>query len=347
MRAAQVLHGAAERLRRPGAWAVVLLFGTVWNVLRFLAGPVYLSLGEMAFPFLLAIEVLGLSSLPWQWTGDERPEVPTWRGLAQALPWTVLLLVPLSLLLPGHGGRVQCTADFLPDLPPRMLVLLIAAAALNLLAGWILADRDREARRATEQAQLAREAQLRALQSQMSPHVLFNTLSGLAELAREDGAATESALVDLAGLLRRLLDHAGKDWVPLSEERALVEGFLHLERFRLGDRLQVRWCWDATLETAALPPLLLQPLVENALKHGIAPSREGGDVEIGLEGSPDRMRLWVSNSGRPLDAERPEGLGLGHLRRRIALVQGLRITLALRSEGPRTVAELLVEVSRA
>jgi two-component system sensor histidine kinase AlgZ len=233
-----------------------------------------------------------------------------------------------------------------------MLVLLIACGAFGLLAGWILADRDQEALRAETQAlraeaqaRLVREAQARALQAQMNPHVLYNTLSGLAELAREDGAATEEALVGLAGLLRRLLDHSVQVRVSLDEERGLVEGFLALERFRLGDRLTVRWIWDARLEDTEVPPLLLQPLVENALKHGIVPCREGGELEIGLAGEPEHLRLWVTNTGEPLDAAASSGTGMTNLRQRLALMDDFKSRLELRTEDGRTMAELLLEPS--
>lgn len=263
----------------------------------------------------------------------------------------------LIVLLPEHGehgnrgGRGGAPPlSFLPNLPPRLLVLLVACGAFGVLAGWILADRDQEALRAEtqslraeEQTRLAREAQARALQSQMNPHVLFNALSGLAELARENGVAAEAALVNLAGLLRRLLDHSTKLRVSLDEERGLVEGFLALERFRMGDRLSVRWNWDSRLEDAEVPPLLLQPLVENALKHGIIPCREGGELEIGLSGEIDRVRLWVANTGQALDPAAASGTGLANLRQRLSLMDDFKSRLDLRSEGGRTVAEMILE----
>ena len=347
---------STQRLRRPGTWGVVLLFGGLWNALRWFAGPENLPVGEFLLPFVFGALALGLASVPWQWTGDARPMAPVLRGVFQALPWNGLLLLLLAVLLPEHGGhgarggRGAISSSFLPNLPPRVLILFIACGAFGMLAGWMLADRDQEAsraetqsQRADAQARLAREAQARALQAQMNPHVLYNTLSGLAELAREDGAATEESLVRLAGLLRRLLDHAARVRVSLDEERGLVEELLALERLRLGDRLSVRWVWDARLEDAEVPPLVLQPLVENALKHGISPCREGGELEIGLAGELHRLRLWVANTGLPLKAEAPAGTGLVNLRERLALMDDARGRLELRREGERTVAELILE----
>lgn len=353
MNAPQLLASAGSRLRRPGTWGAVALFGGLWNGLRWFAGPEHLSAGEFLLPFAFAALALGLAAAPWQWTGDERPAAPVLRGLAQALPWNLLLLVPLVLLLPEHegrGGRGSAGFPLLPGLPPRMLILLVACGAFGLMAGWILADRDQEAlraeaqaRRAEAEARLAREAQAKALQAQLNPHVLYNTLSGLAELARQDGHAAEEALVDLSGLLRRLLEHASRRRVSLDDERGIVEGFLALERLRLGDRLSVTWVWEDRLEDSEVPPLLLQPLVENALKHGIAPSREGGALEIGLSGDPARLRLWVANTGLPLAAGNGTGTGLTNLRERLPLMDDWKGHLELRSEGERTVAELILE----
>jgi len=349
MNASQILASTGTRLRRPGTWGVVLLFGSLWNGLRWLAGPGNLSAGEFLLPFAFGTLLLGVAAAPWQWTGDDRSLAPALRGIVQALPWNALLLLLLIALLPDHGehgnrgGRGGLTLSFLPNVPPRMLVLLIAFGAFGMLAGWILADRDQEASRAETQTRLAREAQARALQAQMNPHVLYNTLSGLAELARENGAATEDALVGLAGLLRQLQNHSGQFRVSLDDERGLVEGFLALERFRLGDRLTVRWDWDGRLEDAEVPPLLLQPLVENALKHGIVPSRDGGELEIGLSGELDRLCLWVANTGKPLDTAAAPGTGLANLRQRLALMDDFKSRLELRSEAGRTVAELILE----
>ena len=351
MKTHQVMDSVSSRLRRPSTWGVVVVFGCLWNGLRWLAGPEILSAGEFLLPFAFGILLLGLAAAPWQWTGDNEAMASLSRGLAQALPWNALLLLVLILLLPEHtgggrGGRGGANPlGLFPNLPPRLLILLVACGAFGMLSGWILADRDQEALRADTQARLARKAQTRALQGQMNPHVLFNTLSGLAELAREDGVATERALVTLAGLLRNLMHHSALTSVTLDDERGLVEGFLSLERIRLGERLAVIWDWDARLEDTEVPPLLLQPLVENAIKHGIAPWREGGELTIGLSGTPDRLRLWVSNTGRSLGPNEVTGTGLNNLRQRLALLEGFQSHLDLRTEGGRTTAELLLEAA--
>jgi len=347
MEATQIFALGGARLKRPATWGAVGLFGLLWNGLRLVAGPQNLSPGEALYPFLFGAFVLGLAAAPWQWTGDARPRASALRGLLQALPWTALGLALLSVLLLGsgyRGGRGGGQgAGWLGAFPPRMMVILVATGAFGLLAGWILADLDRETLRAEAGDRAAREAQARALQAQMNPHVLYNTLGGLAELARDDGRAAEEAILRLAELLRALLAHASRVTAPLDDERALVEGFLALERLRLGDRLTVAWSWNEQLEGESVPPLLLQPLVENALKHGIGPERDGGRVEISLTGTIRDLRLRVANTGRPLDPKAARGTGLSNLLQRLALMEHWRGTFDLRREGEWTVAEVRLE----
>lgn len=349
MRANAALANTRERLRRPGTWGAAVLFGGVWSLLCLGTG---LAPAGFLFPFLLGAVLLAFAPFPWQWTGDERPLAPFPQGLLQALVanivvvWLMLYLMPEP---PEHGmmmehGRMMGSPMhgplFFPPWRVRLLILGLATVVFGVLMGRILADRDGERTRADQAEGHAREAQARALQAQMNPHVLFNTISGLAELAREDSASTEAALVKLAELMRRLLDHAGRVAAPLAQERILVEGLLALEQFRLGDRLQVRWVWDASLEGLLAPPLLLQPLVENAIKHGIAPSRAGGELEIGLDGTPQGVRIWVANTGLPFKQEGSDGMGLSNLRQRLHLMRGEPGQLDIRAEEGRTLAEL-------
>lgn len=349
MQTAPAFAHAQERLRRPATWGAAALFGLVWDLLRWGAVPGAWDPEGFLLPFLLGIALLTLAPLPWQWTGEDRTLASFPRGLIQALVLNGALVGLVLVLLPVEEhpmmwgrGMMRMHPGSLP-LPPwqlRLWILGLASTAFGVVLGHILAAHEAERLRAEAAEAQARQAQTRALQAQMNPHVLFNAISGLAELAREDGAAAEIALVRLAELLRRLLDHAGRMAAPLSQERDLVEGLLALEQFRLGDRLKVQWSWDSSLETLPAPPLLLQPLVENAIKHGIAPNRAGGELEIGLSGTPDEVRIWVANTGLPLKEGNTEGLGLSNLRQRLALMPGQPGRLDLRSESGRTIAEL-------
>ena len=350
MRLEAAFSHARERARRPGTWGAVALFGGIWSLLRWGAMPGEYP-GGLLVPFLLGGALLILAPLAWQLTGNDRPLAPFLRGLLQSAVLNLALVGAALFLLPwppdhppmmmGRGmHRPLFACFFLPPWQVRILILGLASVVFGVLVGRVLADRDAERLRAEGAERQAREAQTRALQAQMNPHVLFNAISGLAELAREDAASTETALVKLAELLRRLLEHAGRLAAPLSQERSLVEGLLALEQFRLGDRLKVRWTWDASLEGLLAPPLLLQPLVENAIKHGIARNRAGGEIEIGLSGTSEEVRLWVSNTGVPFQPGSPEGMGLSNLRQRLALMPGEPGRLGIGTEDGRTLAEL-------
>ena len=368
MRALPAGQAVWHRIKRPATWGAVLLFGFVWGLARWVMGFPPRDPGEYLAPFLWAILFLTVTPLPWQWTGDDVPLARPWRGLLQALPWNAVWVLALLVLLdlaprpgpgmgmgpgmgpgmgrgpgPGRPGRMRMAA--MADRPwipfhPRIFLLAITNLSICVLLGWILADKERAEAQAREARRVAAQAQARALQAQMNPHVLFNALSGLTELVREDPEAAERALVSLADLLRGLLDHGAKAAIPLSLERRLVEQYLALEQVRLGRRLQVDWRWDSSLDAVEIPPLLVQPLVENAIKHGIAPSRAGGEIRIGLRAEGEGLELEVANTGLPLQDPAPEGVGVRNLRERLALL-GLPITaFSLAREGNWTRARI-------
>ncbi len=341
----------------------MLVFGLLWNAARtlILAAPMHWE--EVALPFALGACGLALAPLPWQWSGADRPMVGPLRGLLQAVPWNVAWVAAVFLLLPFHGpgeagqggmgngrgrGRwaTEQRVEPVPSLSPRMLALASAAYAMALVLGLLLAQKERAEGLEGEAREGQRAAQAQALQAQMNPHALFNVISALSEMARENPPALEEALVNLAALMRRLLDHASRTRAPLAEERALVEAYLAVERIRLGARLTVEWDWDAAASGREAQPMLLQPLVENAIKHGIAPSRTGGVLRIGLRGEPGRIVLRVANTGQPLEADRPEGTGLGNLRQRLDLLGAGRDSLRLVHEEGWTVAEVAIPVDR-
>ncbi len=353
------------RIRRPATWGAVLAFGLLWILTRWGFGGAPNRWVDFFYPFALPFAYLALSPVPWQWTGDDRPLAGTFRGLLQAVPWNLVWVVGLSLLLglghagdgpgghrgpeprPGQGLRMGRGPRLeAPEPPlnrwlhPRLMAVAMANLSFALLLGWILADKERAERKESDAMRAADEAKARALQSQMNPHVLFNAIGGLTELVREDPKAAEEALVSLAELLRGLLENASRTQAPLASERALLEQYLALEHIRLGGRLRVAWDWDASQEGRELPPLLLQPLVENAIKHGIAPNRGGGEVRIFLQAAGEGLRLGVANTGLPLRPGASEGIGLRNLRERLRLLGEPAEALKLKMEGAWTVAEL-------
>ncbi|HEY1336918.1 MAG TPA: histidine kinase [Bryobacteraceae bacterium] len=178
-------------------------------------------------------------------------------------------------------------------------------------------------RRAGEARTLAREAELQALKVQLNPHFLFNSLNSIGALATIDGGRAREMCVRLADFLRSSLKLGVRDNIPLREELALARSYLEVEQVRFGERLAVEEQIDAECQDCAVPALLLQPLVENAVKHGIAGLVEGGSIRLSARRSGGGVAITLENA---FDADMPEprklGLGLQNVRKRLAVRYG-------------------------
>ncbi len=210
---------------------------------------------------------------------------------------------------------------------------------LVLLLGWFLADRERTESSERRFQRLAEEARNASLQAQLHPHVLFNALSGLTELVHEDPDAAEEALLELSRMLRLLLSQANHPVLPLREERELIRSYLTLEKIRLGAQLRVVWAWPEAVDALPFPPLLILPLVENAIKHGIAQQPGGGELRIQAQQVGRELQVRVTNPGPASSSIQGHGLGHGNLRERLAILKPPGRFLLTR-EGDLTVAEL-------
>jgi two-component system, LytTR family, sensor kinase len=179
-------------------------------------------------------------------------------------------------------------------------------------------------------------ARLEGLQAQIRPHFLFNTLNALAVLARKgDGAAVDRAIGDLGELLRASFDSSGRHEIPLGEELEFLERYVSLQRIRFPDRLDVRWEIDDDARHALVPALVVQPLVENAIEHGLGTVR-GGRVRVSARHDGDTLAIAVSDDGPGfgVDTVRREGIppardgvGLANTRERLTLLYGARGSL--------------------
>lgn len=335
-------------------WVIVLFFTALFMLFQFVVVPAATQLRHpgallniLLMPFLVSFCYGFVSPLPWRWSGDDRLRLPFFRGATQALIFNsvlILLLVAFSWLLvrdanlkaEALGLAVGAKVSFRHLLGMN---LLLGAPMMTIIGGIISLGETTEEERAAAIARLE-EAQWVLLRGQLSPHVLFNSLNGLAELVRQDAVAAEQAILDLSELYRALLQHGNRASAPLGEERALVQRYLAVEALRFGGRLRVAWDWDAALDGEEAPPFLLQPLVENALKHGIAPHATGGDLGISLRREGARIRLRVTNTGRGLGLVPGQGVGLQNLEARLRLAYGTAASLHLRSDGGQTVAEV-------
>ena len=201
-----------------------------------------------------------------------------------------------------------------------LLYLLSAGLHYAALAG----EASREASVAVAEAQtLARDAELQALRMQINPHFLFNSLHSIAALATLDGVRAREMCIKLSDFLRSSLGLGQRDSVPLREELALARSYLEVKQVRFGARLQFSENIQESCQDCAIPVLLLQPLVENAVKHGIAGLVEGGAVSLSVERQGESVRVAVENGFDP-DAPPPSRLGMGlpHVRRRLQLRYG-------------------------
>jgi hypothetical protein len=167
-------------------------------------------------------------------------------------------------------------------------------------------------------------AQLQALRAQIHPHFLFNTMTAIATIGYRDAALADAALTRLASLLRTSLEDAGQE-VTLRDEIAFVAEYLDLYQLLLADRLQVRFDIDAAAWNAAVPSMLLQPLVENAIVHGIGRRTEGGSIDLIGRVENARLVLAIRNdtdAARPAGDDRGNGLGLANVRERLRVLYG-------------------------
>jgi hypothetical protein len=161
----------------------------------------------------------------------------------------------------------------------------------------------------SELQQALAASELQMLKSQLHPHYLFNTLHGIATLIDSDRAKAKASMLKLSNLLRTSLEYGNSDLISFAEELKFVESYLELEQMRLEERLQITWDVDLETREILVPQLILQPLVENAILHGIACCREGGWIQIVSRKIGDRVELEIRNS---VGGKSREGLGLGH-----------------------------------
>jgi two-component system sensor histidine kinase AlgZ len=166
-------------------------------------------------------------------------------------------------------------------------------------------------------------ARLAELQSRIRPHFLFNTLNSAIALVRAEPAKAEALLEDLSDLFRQALSDPA-DSVSLAEEVSLAQRYLAIEQVRFGERLRVQWVLDPKASGARLPPLLLQPLVENAVLHGVEPSAEGADVQISTQARGSVVVIKVTNTVPGGQGVQGHGLALRNVRERLSLLHDLQ-----------------------
>jgi sensor histidine kinase YesM len=200
-------------------------------------------------------------------------------------------------------------------------------------------SQDRE-RKAVELEARLTDAKLEALRMQLQPHFLFNTLNAISTLVHRDPRAADEMIANLSELLRATLDTTEPE-IPLRQELEFLDRYLEIQQVRFGERLRIEKKIDATALDALVPTLILQPLVENAMHHGIEPQTTPGLVRIAASREGESLRLTVHDNGTPAKPgpKSREGIGLPNTRARLQEMYGNlgRLTLTSASEGGFTV----------
>ena len=279
-------------------------------------------------------------------------------GMARHLAVAITALAPAALvvaasplLFPHVGIPIHFKGSVVAKWVSELLVTGLALA-LAVAVDVHRRYRAREAQALQLEARLA-EARLQALASQLQPHFLFNTLNAISVILHRDPKAADAMLVGLADLLRATLRERGAHEIPLREELALLGSYLEIMRHRYGPRLTTEVIVAPDAGELLVPPFVLQPLVENALEHGIGRRAGPGTVRVRAARAGDRLRLEVADDGAGLALVREddagsgggrEGIGLSTTRRRLEQLYGVAQRLVLEEgvegRGARVVVEL-------
>jgi LytS/YehU family sensor histidine kinase len=238
--------------------------------------------------------------------------------------------VQLILLGRRHGGQRYFSEDL--DTLRR--------------TGMEIAERVEGLRR-QEMNRLVSQAELRALQSQINPHFLFNALNTLYGTIPREANGARRMVINLAEIFRYFLQ-SDRTFVPLAQEMQIVRAYLEVEQLRLGDRLTVEFHVDESALHLLVPVLSVQPLVENAIKHGIAQSAEPGYVHVRIELRGEELRILVENSSNTATAALEgagAGVGLQNVRRRLEICYGPGATLRLAPDQQKTTAEICIPLA--
>lgn len=264
-----------------------------------------------------------------------------WLLLALTFPGSIFFGVTLGAWISGSGDWSD----------PRAWIAVVIGLFFGGIGGitWFLSERIERLDAEVKQRQLRQseterrelEAQLKLLQAQIEPHFLFNTLANVASLIESDPVAARRLLDRLNDWLRTALARARSDHATLGDELDMLENHLEILKVRFGERLRWHIEADADARAVRFPPMLLQPLVENALRHGIEPKIGGGELNITVRLEHGRLTLAVHDDGAGLPDQPAPGAGLANVRARLAALYGNTGHLVLESNAAGGVTAIL------
>lgn len=328
-------------------WVQWLGYFAIWTMIGLaFAGQSYLARAESGSPIpwrfalgrnLIDWYTFAVLTLPVLWLARRIPiEFADWRrrltihivaSIVFSMLWMVLraLLVTTLELTEGQGS-FEFWAAFKHA--------LVATFFFNVLLYWVIIsvthtlrfyrrDREREVRTAELENRLT-QARLQALQMQLNPHFLFNTLHAISSLMHKDVESADRMLMRLGDLLRYALESTEEQEVTLRQELDFLERYIEIEKTRFGDRLSVEKQIAPETLDALLPNLLLQPIIENAIQHGIEPHARPGRIELSAARHGDFLQVKVRDNGDglPKGARPDEGIGLSNSRARLQQLYG-------------------------
>lgn len=244
-------------------------------------------------------------------------------------------------LIDMFSDRATAFRSLLLSLLFSSLIIAFFLSCRILDATRLLVQQERLQRLASEK--LAAQAQLALLQAQIEPHFLFNTLANILSLMETDLASARAMLTDLTHFLRASLEETRAPWTTLGGEMALVTAYLNIQKIRMGPRLHVQCEVDDCLRQIPFAPMLLQPLVENAVLHGLDPRVEGGSIRISAELAGEILRVRVIDTGQGFGDHPAIGLGMANVRERLNALYGPAGGLLL-AENPPQGVEAVIEV---
>jgi hypothetical protein len=340
---------SAQSRKHKLAWMVWLLMGAV-VLLRIFDqswGPRVLA-GSLSFFLLVTLVLLWSSGVQRAGDGWRRYLFLTTYAAPMVfllLNWFALFDLASSAFVEGYdlGARMANEERAAKGLPPKLhrwgaaieslknpshkAFPWLSWTLLTALAVVLLDRLERRGAEAERQQGLAKEAKAQAMAARLAPHFIFNTLNTLHAQIEVDPKAAQVTTERLADLFRQVVSVAGLPSIPLKQELAFVEAYLGIEQVRLGERLCVTLQLPENLETGEIPPLSLQVLVENAIKHGVAPLEMGGEVRIGAERRDGFLHLWVEDPGPGFSSQQGTGTALSTLRQRLDRPEDLEMGL--------------------
>ena len=319
----------------------------IWLAATLLQAVVLAAQERLYFPFALAgaafyFGLLGILAIPvWKICSSLRDRS---HGLALAIG--IQRLVVVAIWQAAYLGILYLCAGGISDLHLRETGLWQLLGSITIyaamVAGIIAVQTSRRLQlqmlRESELQLLAREAEIRALKLLIQPHFFFNAMNAIYSLIETRPREAQEMVELLAALMRQTLEAADENLVSLDWELETVKTYLRIEKVRLGDRLTVRIESNGVAPDWAVPPFLLQPLVENAIKHGIAPKPGPGAVDVFIRTAARQLEFTVRDTGpgcrKPPAAEEREGYGLSIIRRRLENLYGQEFSIVQRNLDP-------------